>query len=57
MPVGVDRQLMAEKVGKATLKVEKPPLWDPTTSTDWDNEPYTREALIRIKRFRYLRLN
>jgi len=44
---------MAEKVEKAAQKVEKPPKWDPTISRDWDNEPYRREALIRIKRSCY----
>ena len=25
--------------------------WDPMTSSDWDNEKHTPEAIIRIKRY------
>ena len=25
--------------------------WDPFSSSDWDNEKHTREALVRIKRY------
>ena len=46
----VSGQLTAAGViqGKVSFDSVK---WDPFSSSDWDNEKHTREALIRIKRY------
>lgn len=40
------RSMMAEKLAKP-----KYPQWDPTKSEDWLGESYSREAIVRIKRY------
>ena len=37
--------------GKVAVAVQEGPgRWDPASSSDWDKERYTAEALVRIKR-------
>ena len=38
------------KPGVTKVVVVTEPRWDPLTSSDWDKEVHTKEALVRIKR-------
>ena len=35
--------------GSAVLVTSSGPTWDPMTSSDWDNETPSNEAIVRIK--------
>lgn len=49
---GSDPDMGGASTSKVFVVQKVSPIWDPLCSPDWDKESHSKEALLRIKRYR-----